>query len=348
METFSVIGLVNRIPDEASAYKFLEELRWGKDAANQSCPHCEAPGPHYYLNPLNGTSRKTRTGANSQRRVWKCRACRKQFSAITGTVMHGTKIPVRTWVLVIFEMCSSKNGVAAREIERKYGLSPKTAWFLLHRIREAMKREPLVGMLSGTVVADETFIGGLEKNKHAKKRPTHITPVPDGTPIVPGERQKAPRGPVGKTAVFTLIDTQTGEARSRVVPDVTGATLRKAMSEQVDMANTVLHTDEGGGYKAIAHELAGHESVNHSKGEYVRYPKGQPVVTSNHAEGYFSQLKRSLDGTHHHVSVPHLPRYLAEFDFRYSHRKLSDTARMRLLMGQVGGRRLTYRPLTAG
>src|SRR4051812_1542492 len=129
MEKFSVIEIANRIPDEASAYKLLEDLRWGDGAVNQTCPHCEAEGPHYFLNPENGSSRKTRTGSNSQRRVWKCRACRKQFSVLTGTVMHGTKISLRVWLMVIFEMCSSKNGVAAREIERKYNLTPKTAWF---------------------------------------------------------------------------------------------------------------------------------------------------------------------------------------------------------------------------
>lgn len=335
MEQFSVIGIANRIPDETSAYVFLEDLRWGDDPR---CPHCDTDRKPYFLTPKNGETRKTTRGTASPRRVWKCAACRKQFSVLTGTIFHGTKISVRTWVFVIFEMCANKNGLAAREIERKYDVTAKTAWFMLHRIREAMKREPLARMLGGnggTVVADETFIGGKPKNKHRS---------PGRKPVGAGAKS----GPAyDKVAVLSLIDTATGEARSKVVNDVTGNTLRKAIAEQVDMAGTVLHTDAAPAYKKIAHEFVAHQSVDHSAGQYVRY-EGERVITSNQAEGYFSQLKRSLDGTHHHVSTRHLPRYLAEFDYRYSTRKLSDTQRMRQVVGRIGGRRLSYRPLTNG
>lgn len=138
------------------------------------CPHCGGTKA-YFLNPASGASRATRTGSSSQRRVWKCADCRQQFSVLTGTIFHGTKIPLRTWLFVIVENGASKNGVAAREIERKYALSAKTTWFMLHRIREAMKREPLAGMLRGTVVADETFIGGDPKNRHIERNPSPIT-----------------------------------------------------------------------------------------------------------------------------------------------------------------------------
>lgn len=137
----SLVELINQLQTEADAYLYLEKTRW-PDGTPPACPHCasseRAPS---FLKPQDGTTgRKTRTGSISQRRVWKCRdsACRKQFSVLTNTPMHGTKISVRTWVLVTYEMCSSKNGVSAREIERKYGLSPKSAWFLLRRIREGM------------------------------------------------------------------------------------------------------------------------------------------------------------------------------------------------------------------
>ncbi len=156
-----MIGLVERIPDEASAYAFFEEMRWN---GIPECPHCDS-GEVSFMHPENGTSRKTRTGATTQRRVWQCRSCRKQFSVLTGTVMHATKIPVRKWVFVLFEMVSNKNGVAAREIERRYDLTPKAAWFMLHRIREAMKVGPLAAALSGTIVADETWIGGKPSNR---------------------------------------------------------------------------------------------------------------------------------------------------------------------------------------
>lgn len=158
----TVLQLADQLRAEADAYEFLEELRW---FGSPACPHCGGLNP-YFLTPKNGQTRKTRTGTVSERRVWKCRECRKQFSVLTGTIFHGTKIPVRTWCLVIFEIASSKNGVAAREIERKYGLTAKSTWFMMHRIREAMKREPIAGLLTGYVAADETYIGGKPSTHH--------------------------------------------------------------------------------------------------------------------------------------------------------------------------------------
>lgn len=164
-------------------------------------------------------------------------------------------------------------------------------------------------------------------------------PADDPVPVVPGERAKTGRG-TDKTAVLSLVNKEAGEVRSRVVADVSGATLGKVIAEQVDMAGSHLHTDMWRGYRPLGSEFLSHETVNHDEREYVRGD-----VTTNHAEGYFSQLKRSLDGTHHHVSVTHLPRYLAEFDFRYSTRKMSDGARMERIIDHAAGRRLTYRPL---
>lgn len=329
----NVLTIAEQIPTEADAYLYLERLRWNGTTV---CPHCGNVGRCYYIRPLDGTSRKTRTGSQSQRRVWKCGECRKQFSVLTGTVMHGTKIPVRTWIFVIFEMCSSRHGVAAREIERKYGLTAKSAWHMLHRIREAMQRDPLAGLLSGTVVADETFIGGKPKNRHRQGQGRV-------TGFGKGKSGKGSPNAKPKTAVLSLVDRATGEVRSVVVPDVGRETLRKAIAEQVDMPNTVLYTDGHQAYRQIGGEMAGHEWVDHQRNEYVRGP-----VSTNAAESFFAQLKRSLDGTHHHVSRKHLHRYLNEFDFRSTTKDISDGARMELLMGQVGGRRLTYKPLSQG
>jgi hypothetical protein len=323
----SIITIAERIATEADAYLFLEEMRWGDRPV---CPHCGNVERCYYLEPKCETGRKTRTGAASQRRVWKCGACRKQFSVLTGTIFHGTKIGIRKWVFVLFEMMASKNGVSAREIERKYNLTAKSAWFMTQRIREAMKREPLAGMLSGTIVVDETYIGGKPKNKHRQGQPPRA-----------GQRRRVGPGPFNdKTAVLSLINKDTGEVRSRVLATVNGDTLREAIAEQVEMESSVLHTDAHMGYRQVGQEFTEHEYVDHSAYEYVRGD-----VTTNHAEGYFSQLKRSIDGTHHHVSPEHLHRYLAEFDFRYSTRELSDTARLRKVIGQVNGRRLSYLPL---
>ncbi|MEX0756089.1 MAG: IS1595 family transposase [Actinomycetota bacterium] len=320
MSEFNILQIAERIPDEAAAYEYLEELRWN---GSPVCPHCGNEDRCYFLKPANGKSRATRTGKQTQRRLWKCGACRKQFSVLTDTVMHGTKIPVRVWVFVIFEMCASKNGVSAREIERKYGVCPRSAWFLTQRIREAMKDNGL-SMFTGTIVADETFIGGKAKNMHRRERDRRIT----GT------------GGVDKAAVLSLVNTGTGEVRSKVVPDVTGHTLRKAIADQVSMADSVLHTDSALHYNTVGREFIEHQAVNHDAGEYVRGD-----VTTNQAEGYFSQLKRSLDGTHHHVSREHLGRYLAEFDYRYSTRESTDDERVDDLLKRVGGRRLAYKPL---
>lgn len=172
---YTVLQLADRLRSEADAYRFMKELRWG--AGEPVCPHCDNLGASF-IEPMNGTSRKTRTGAMSERRAWRCFSCRKQFSVLTGTLFHGTKIPLRTWVLVIFEMCASKNGVAAREVERKYGVCPRTAWHMLHRIREAMKGDGLLETMRGTIIADETWIGGDPQNRHGANPRQPYTPKP--------------------------------------------------------------------------------------------------------------------------------------------------------------------------
>lgn len=253
---------------------------------------------------------------------------------LTGTIFHGTKVSIRTWVMVFFEMCLSKNGVAAREVERKYGVCSRTAWHMMHRIREAMKADALAQTMTGTILADETWIGGDAKNRHANR------PLPAPVPVQPGDRAGHFRS--DKTPVLSLINKETGEVRSRVVPNVTGASLLKVINEHVNVPASDLHTDDSTSYNQIGPLFRTHQTVNHSHKEYVR-----GNVTTNHLEGYFSQLKRSIDGTHHHVSVEHLPRYLAEFDFRYSTRKMSDAARMSVLAGRVAGKRLTYQRITS-
>jgi len=317
----TIASLSRDIRSEADAYRYWESLRWGD---NPRCAHCGADGEDVYLiPPANGTSRKTAAGSMSERRVWKCRPCKKQFSVLTGTIMHATKVPIRTWVLVTFDACSAKNGISAREVERKYGVCPRTAWHMLHRIRQAMAGgDRLVTTMRGTVVADETWVGGEPKNRHAKDR-------------------SGVKGLTDKTPVLSLVNQVTGEVRSKVVPTVTANNLRKFMSEQVDMSASELWTDSAKHYGAIGGEFARHQAVDHSKGEYVNR-KG---AGTNLAEGFFSQLKRSITGTHHHVSVEHLGRYCGEFDYRYSTCKMSDHGRVRTLAKQMEGR-LSYKRLT--
>ena len=321
-----------KIQTESEAYAYMESLRWPNGPV---CPHCGNKEKHYYLKPRKALtegveSRKTRTGSHSERRVWKCAdpACRKQFSVLTGTIFHGSKVPLVTWLMVVYEMCANKNGIAAREIERRYAVAPKTAWYMTQRIREAMKSNNLLPMV-GTIVADETWIGGDPHNDNHRK--PEVEPVP----FQPGSDR--PNLKTDKTPVVSLINADTGEIRSRVVARVTGDTIRKFMAENVAMGASHLMTDEGAQYFRLGEEFGSHETVNHSAGEYVR-----DHVSINKAENYFSQVKRSIDGTHHHVSKEHLDRYITEYDFRYTTCGLDDAQRMNALMAQTD-RRISYK-----
>jgi transposase-like protein len=322
--------LMDACPDEEAAYLLLEDLRWHGEPV---CPFC-GNEKAYFLMPSNGKTRATGPKKTmSVRRVWKCSKCRRQFSVLTNTVMHATKVPIRTWLAVLVQVSSAKNGISAREVERMHGITAETAWHMLHRIREAMRRDPLVGMLNGTIEVDETFLGGDPKNRHGYRRqaiarreglarlePAYLNP------------------PIPKTPVVSLVDRETGEVRSQVMRNVTGANIGRVIAENVAPTSSLV-TDQATHYLAPGSRLASHESVNHSRGEYVR-----GAVSTNRIEGFFSQLKRSIDGTYHRVSVEHLQRYLDEFDFRYSTRKLSDSDRALRIIEQGAGRRLTYRP----
>jgi len=325
MSKLSVLKLADQLRTEADAYKYLEDLRWGE---RPFCPHCGSVRKPYFLNPENGTSRKTTRGPQSQRRVWKCADCRKQFSVLTGTLLHGTKIEIRKWVLVMFEMASNRNGMSAREIQRKYDVTAESAWFMAHRIREAMQRDPIAGLFTGRVVADETWYGGKPSNRHGHDPKQHVQG---------GNWQSE------KATIMSLVSRETGEVRSRVIPDVKPDNLRAVLHEQTDPKATHLHTDTSAQYKVLGKGFASHEAVNHMVREYVRGD-----VSTNQAESYFAQLKRSLDGTHHHVSRVHLHRYVTEFDFRWSTCKLADSERMAKIIAGTTGRRLTYAKPTRG
>ena len=329
----SLIKLINRLQTEADAYKYLEEQRW-PDGIPPACPHCGGnEKPPVFLQPKDGsTGRKTRTGSVSQRRVWKCKTagCRRQFSVLTNTPMHGTKIPVRTWVLVTFEMCSSKNGVSAREIERKYDLTPKSAWFLLHRIREGMSAPEPPFWTDTEVVADETFIGPNLGRMNNKRRKEHEET----------HGGKTTRGTAHKTPVVTLINRETGESYSKVLNDVSAVNVREVIEEVADLPNIDLSTDGGSAYRHSGPQARSHVAVDHKWGEYVRNGRG-----TNPVESFFSQLKRSIDGTHHNVSRVHLQRYLDEFGFRHNTHKLTDAERMAIYYRQLNGKRLTYKPV---
>jgi transposase-like protein len=334
--TLNLVTLAAHFSDEGKAYELVESMRW-KDGV--VCPHCGVVDEATYLQP-KGEGRRTRSGKISKRRVWKCRACRKQFSVAVGTIFERSHVPLHKWLLAVYLMCSSKNGVAAFELHRTLDVSYQTAWFMCHRIREAMTREPLASKFRGIVEVDETYIGGSERNKHRKNKPSHHGKAP-----VVGEfttEDKPIKSTLdSKVAVVTLVDRETGEARSQVVPRVTGDNLAAVIRDNMHPVTAVLMTDEAWQYKKVGKEMPSHHSVNHNKGEYVR-----GHAYTNTVEGFFSQLKRGIDGTYHHVSPQHLDRYLAEFDFRYSTRTMGDDQRTRTVFDQVAGKRLMYRDPT--
>jgi transposase-like protein len=180
--------IAERLPTEASAYELLERLRW---RGAPECPHCGVVGAHAYLRPANGLSRTTNRGRQSERRVWKCRACKRQFSVITGTVMHGTHVPIRTWILVAFEIASTHRSLSDREVERRYGLSAKSAHFLLQRIRDDLSRAADESLFSRVIAGEHRASVGAAAE-------ASVETTPNGSSMAPA----APAGPRGIVAMW--------------------------------------------------------------------------------------------------------------------------------------------------
>ena len=295
--------------NEEAAFAYVEALLWPQGPV---CPHC--------VN-CDGDRIGRLQGKSSRIGLRKCYGCRGTFTVRMGSIFEDSHLPLRLWLQVIHLMCASKKGLSTRQIQRMLQCSMKTAWHLSHRIREAMK-DGHFGPLGGegmTIEADETYIGGKEKNKHRVNRS--------------GLRG----GTGGKEAVLSLVE-RNGRVRSLHLGEVKSDNLRAVLVAQIDDAS-LLCTDEANHYRYWRSPFR-HEVVNHSAEEYVRGP-----FHTNSVEGFFSILKRGINGCYFHVSEAHLHRYLAEFDFRYSNREklgIDDAARADLAIKGFAGKRLTY------
>ncbi len=258
------------------------------------------------------------TGKRERFYRWRCRGCGKQFSVRTGTVLEDSKIPLRHWCFAFWSACSSKKGVSALQIKRETGLSYKSALFLMHRIRWAM-REENPEPLSGTIEIDETFVGGKPR-KGNRKRMANV---------------KSGRGT--KKAPVVAIVQRAGEVRAMHMPSVTVKNLKEFVYRNAELTSRVI-TDEFPPYLSVTkHFEGGHDRVRHSVYEYARGD-----VTTNTVEGFFSLLKRGVYGTFHSISKKHLHRYVSEFEFRYNTRKLDDGERTVRAIKASQGKRLMY------
>ncbi|WP_374425346.1 IS1595 family transposase [Paracoccus sp. (in: a-proteobacteria)] len=300
--------------DEAAAFAHVESIIWPDGPV---CPHCGNCGKVYVLTGVRSKPSKRNPEGVERHGLKKCAECRKQFTVRIGTIFEESHIPLHKWLQAIHLMVSSKKGISSHQLHRVLEITHKSAWFMSHRIREALRSDDAVnfGSGGGVVEVDETFIGTKQK------------------------KAKGARGYAHKNAMLSLVDRTTGRAKSIVVDNVTKATLLPILRENIAREATV-YTDEAKQYTGIDNDFAEHDFTTHSKGEY-----GRGVVHTNTIEGYFSIFKRGMKGVYQHCGKKHLHRYAAEFEFRYNNRSgngVKDVERGMIVLSEARGKRLTY------
>lgn len=294
--------------NEEAAFAYLESVIWADGAV---CPHC------------GGFDRITKVKANAEKRIrlglWRCGDCKKQFTVKVGTVFEHMRLPLHKALQAVYLVTSSKKGISAHQLHRTLEVTYKSAWFLLHRIREAMRDGDVTmfGGNGGVVEVDETFIG--KKKGAVKRRAFHH-----------------------KMKVLALVDRDSGKARTMVIDDVKAETLMPLVIANVEREARIM-TDEHSGYRDAGKWFAAHGTTSHGRGEYVNLEDRS--IHSNTVEGYFSIFKRGMKGVYQHCGEGHLHRYLAEFEFRYNNRValgFNDTDRAGNALRGIVGKRLTY------
>jgi len=298
--------ITQRFGTEDAAREYLESVRWPKGPI---CPHCGNADAKRMYDIAANPAKRIRPG------IRQCVECQKQFTVTVGTIFEDSHIPLNKWLIAWYMLCASKKGISALQMQRMLSLgSYRSAWFMMHRIRYAL-RDPVfsdkLGGSGGTVEADETFLG----NK-------------------PGRDTR--RGFAHKNAIFSLVERK-GRVRSFHVPNVTAKTLKPILQAHMD-SKAHLMTDDAGQYRILGPIYASHQTIAHSRKEYVRGP-----VHTNTIEGFFSLFKRGVNGTFHHIGQQYLDQYLAEFDFRYNHRDITDGERTIAGLRKINGKRLMLR-----